>query len=219
VRQLSVAQNLADTVGTRIVLAQPRGLMLDALEALLERAGLSVVARCTEIDALERCLLANAPDLALVDAEMAGDREVADLIRAAWRGLPGGRVVLLVPGVESDLARDTLQLAIDGVLLKRSSSDDVIAGLHRIVAGDAVFPAGWLAAAHRAGHSVECTLSVRQLEVLELLAQGMGNERIAERLYISRNTVKFHVAAIYQRLGVRNRVQAAAALAKLRTRT
>ena len=56
------------------------------------------------------------------------------------------------------------------------------------------------------------TLSSRQLEVLHLLAQGLPNELIAERLFISRNTVKFHVAAIYQRLGVTNRVQAAQAL-------
>jgi DNA-binding NarL/FixJ family response regulator len=88
----------------------------------------------------------------------------------------------------------------------------VVAGLERIAAGDAVFPAGWLTAAHDARGSGLETLSSRQLEVLHLLAQGLPNELIAERLFISRNTVKFHVAAIYQRLGVTNRVQAAQAL-------
>jgi DNA-binding NarL/FixJ family response regulator len=77
-----------------------------------------------------------------------------------------------------------------------------------------VFPAGWLAAA--ASRSAEAPLSARQLEVLELLAAGLPNAVIARRLFISPNTVKFHVAAIYQRLGVSNRVQAAQALERLR---
>jgi DNA-binding NarL/FixJ family response regulator len=59
-------------------------------------------------------------------------------------------------------------------------------------------------------------LSERQREVLELMALGLPNELIAERLFISKNTVKFHVAAIYARLGVHNRVEAAHALAAVR---
>ena len=102
------------------------------------------------------------------------------------------------------------------MLLKCASSCDVVAGLSRILAGDTVFPAGWLAAANRAGEGGTCTLSERQLEVLELLALGLPNELIAKRLFISKNTVKFHVAAVYARLGVHNRVEAAHALAGLR---
>jgi DNA-binding NarL/FixJ family response regulator len=56
-------------------------------------------------------------------------------------------------------------------------------------------------------------LSPRQREVLHLLSLGMDNDQIAERLYISRNTVKFHVRTIYGRLGVHNRVEAARVLA------
>ena len=59
-----------------------------------------------------------------------------------------------------------------------------------------MFPAGWLAAAHRAADPCD-GLSGRQLEVLELLGQGLPNATIAKRLFISKNTVKFHVAAIY----------------------
>jgi DNA-binding NarL/FixJ family response regulator len=99
------------------------------------------------------------------------------------------------------------------VVLKSAASEDVVAALQRIVAGDAVFPVGWLPAAVA---PAEQQLSERHREVLELLAQGLPNELIAERLFISKNTVKFHVAAIYQRLGVCNRVQAARALRDLR---
>ena len=79
-----------------------------------------------------------------------------------------------------------------------------------------MFPAGWLAAARRSDGSVRRALSERQVEVLELSGRGLPNATIAKRLFISQNTVKFHVAAIYQRLGVSNRVEAAQALAALR---
>jgi len=58
-------------------------------------------------------------------------------------------------------------------------------------------------------------LSRRQIEVLEQLAAGRSNQEIARDLYISPNTVKFHVRAIYDRMGVHNRVEAARLLEKL----
>jgi DNA-binding NarL/FixJ family response regulator len=197
------------------VLAQPHELICDALEQLLAAAGLHVVACCDRAADLERCLRAHAPDVALIDADMAADGDVAGLIRAAWRGLGDGRLVLLARDVDPALARATLELEVDGVVLKSARSADVIAALRQVAAGDAVFPARWLAAARRVDSSPLDQLSPRQVEVLELIAQGLPNELIAQRLFISRNTVKFHVAAIYQRLGVCNRVQAAHALEQL----
>jgi DNA-binding NarL/FixJ family response regulator len=198
---------------TRLVLAQPHELLLDALRGLLEAAGLRVVATCTCAAELERCLRLHAPDAALVDAELAPGGDVGELLRTARMGMPTGALVLLAPAVGAALARQTFAADVDGVLLKSAAAEDVVATLGRIVAGDAVFPAGWLSAARAPARDA---LSDRQREVLELLAQGLPNESIAERLFISKNTVKFHVAAIYERLGVRNRVQAAQALAAMR---
>jgi two-component system, NarL family, response regulator DesR len=195
------------TTKPRLVLAQPHELFLKALADLLEEAGFDVVARCTCGDELLRCLRMHSPGIALIDTELAGSGGVTALVRDAWEAMPGGRVVLLAPALEPSLARETLASEVDGVLLKSADAQHVVAGLARIVAGDAVFPAGWLAAARVPAHD---PLSERQREVLELIAQGLGNESIAQRLFISKNTVKFHVAAIYERLGVSNRVQAAA---------
>jgi DNA-binding NarL/FixJ family response regulator len=197
------------------VLAQPYELICDALEQLLAAAGLDVVSCCDRPADLDRCLRAYTPDVALVDADMAGGGDVADLIRAARRELGDGRLVMLVPGIDPALARATLALEVDGVVLKCARSADVIAAIRRVAAGDTVFPAGWLAAGRRLESSPLDELSPRQIEVLELIAQGLPNELVAERLFISRNTVKFHVAAIYQRLGISNRVQAAHALETL----
>jgi DNA-binding NarL/FixJ family response regulator len=195
--------------GTRLVLAQPHKLMLDALSGLLASAGMLVTA-CSCAGELERCLRTHKPDLVLLDADLASSG-VGDLVRMARNAATGVRVILLAPAVDPVLAREALAADVDGVLLTTATTRDFVAGLRRVAAGDAVFPAGWLAAGRAPTHE---TLSERQREVLELLAQGLPNEVIAERLFISKNTVKFHVAAIYQRLGVRNRVQAAHALRK-----
>ena len=204
----------------RLVLAVPHELLLEALAGLLGGSGFTVVARCTGVAEIERCVRAHAPDLAVVDSDLVPAGELADALRGTRDALSGGHLVVLAPGLDATLARETLALEVDGVLLKSTTRGDFAANLCRLAAGDAVYPAGWLAAARRlpGEGEGEAALSDRQREVLELLAQGLPNEVIAERLFISKNTVKFHVAAIYERLGVRNRVQAAQALATMHPR-
>jgi DNA-binding NarL/FixJ family response regulator len=197
----------------RVVAAQPEGLMLEALTGMLEAAGFDVVGRCTCRTQLPACLAAHSPDIALVDERFDGDS-----IIEARRALPNGRLVLLASTVDPVLARETLELDVDAVLLKTTSWADVAGALERVLAGDAVFPAGWLRAARQCEPSSPVpALSPRQHEVLELLSEGLSNDLIADRLFISTNTVKFHIAGIYSRLGVRNRVEAARALSELQT--
>jgi DNA-binding NarL/FixJ family response regulator len=82
--------------------------------------------------------------------------------------------------------------------------------LRHVCAGRVVYPAGWQElAAETDVRSPVALLSQRQLEVLRLVADGRRNDEIAEALFVSQNTVKFHIHEIYSKLGVRNRVQAA----------
>jgi DNA-binding NarL/FixJ family response regulator len=201
----------------RIVLAQPHELVLEALGGLLEDAGLSVVASCASLGGLHRWLRVHAADVVLLDEEFAPRSALGAIVERVRAAASDCRVVLLVSAVDPATARETVALEVDGVVLKSASSQDVVAALRRVIAGDAIFPADWLAAAHRAELDRSLApLSDRQREVLELLAEGLPNASIAERLYISKNTVKFHVATIYARLGVRNRVHAVQALTALR---
>ena len=144
----------------RLALALTEVLVLDALERLLASTGINVVGRCTCVADLERCLRAHAPDIALVDTEMGTD--VADLVAAARRGIGDGKLVLLAPGLDAPLARQSIDLAVDGVVLKCTAATDVVAALAQMTAGDAVFPAGGLSAARRAGDAPEAALSPRQ---------------------------------------------------------
>jgi DNA-binding NarL/FixJ family response regulator len=187
--------------------------MLSALTGLLETAGLEVVCAATSPPALARGLRGHRPELALVDATLGnGEAPLAfvDVLRAAS---PETQVVVLVHELTPCMAHAALDREVAGVVLGSCAVEDLATSLLQVAAGHSVFPAGWLAAVHHAqDHALRGKLSGRQLEVLELLAAGLDNAHIAQRLHISRNTVKFHVRVIYERLGVTNRVQAARVL-------
>jgi DNA-binding NarL/FixJ family response regulator len=127
---------------------------------------------------------------------------------------PKLKILLLCDAVTPPILRCAIEERIEGVVLKSDSVDDVIVALHHLLEGRAVMPSGWQAVPiDQQGEGMVESLSVREREVLELAAGGMRNREIAERLMISSNTVKFHLRTIYSRLGVRNRVQAARAVA------
>src|SRR5205823_9094860 len=138
---------------------------------------LIVVARCASLGGLQRWLRVHAADVVLLDEELAPQAAVGAMVEDLRGAVSDGRVVLLVAGVDPATARETVVFEVDGVLLKSASSQDVVAALRRIIAGDAIFPAGWLAAANRAELDPSLALlSDRQREVLELLAKGLPNE-------------------------------------------
>ncbi len=188
-------------------------LLLTALASLLGSAGLDVRCTATSPAALERCLRRDHPDVVLVDAALGNGDVPLAFVDGLQDASPATAVVVLVDELTPTLAHAALDHEVAGVVLGSGAVEDIAGSLVQVAAGHSVFPAGWLAAVHRAeNQSLFVRLSDRQLEVLELVAAGLDNGRIAQRLHISRNTVKFHVRVIYERLGVSNRVQAARAL-------
>ncbi len=147
-------------------------------------------------------------DVVLVDARQLPDPAATD----ALAQLPGGRpkLVLIAPSLDASLVRIAAGCRASGVVLETDSAPDVLDALRHVCAGRVVYPAGWQElAAETDVRSPVALLSQRQLEVLRLVADGRRNDEIAEALFVSQNTVKFHIHEIYSKLGVRNRVQAA----------
>lgn len=147
-------------------------------------------------------------DVVLVDAGQLPDPVATE----ALAQLPGGRpkLVLLAPSLDASLVRVAAGCRASGVVLETDSAPDVLDALRHVCAGRVVYPAGWQElAAETDVRSPVALLSQRQLEVLRLVADGRRNDEIAAALFVSQNTVKFHIHEIYSKLGVRNRVQAA----------
>ena len=124
-------------------------------------------------------------------------------------------VVLTVMTDESDLI-DAILAGASGYLLKDASLDEIIAGVESAARGESIIGpqlTGKLLRRIRSGRgeigAPRPQLTEREREVLALMIEGRDNAAIAARLYISQSTVKHHVAAILEKLGVDNRVQAA----------
>ena len=197
----------------RVVVANQSPLLAEALGRLLDDLGMTVVTTAWEPDALLSRLVEGPVDVLILDAgfhRVAGALVTLERIRAT---APGVRVVVVADAVDEALSVAARDGELDGVVLASARGAELAAAVSQVAAGHSVFPAGWL---RQVRESVESSplalLSPRQREVLELLALGMDNDHIAARLYISRNTVKFHVRTIYRRLGVHNRVEAARVL-------
>ena len=189
--------------GVRVVVAHRCSIYGEALGRLLESHGLTVAGAACDDASLAATLAAASPDVLLLDGGMPPS------------AAPATRVVVLAEGLDERLHRAVREGEVDGVVLTTCTGAELGSAIRQVAAGHAVIPAGWL---RRGGSMVEDDdplgeLSPRQREVLELVALGLDNDEIAARLYISRNTVKFHVRTIYGRLGVHNRVSAARVLA------
>ena len=188
------------------------GLAGEALAWMLRADGNDVIGEHASVEDLLSALELAPCDAAIldVDDDAIGTRSVYELRRAHTEL----KLLILTTAVTRSVRRCAEDNGVGGVLLKTDSADEALAALHNVLDGRVVLPSGWHAdeAPARANPLM---LTDREMEVLELLIEGLRNEEIAHRLMISPNTVKFHLRAIYARLGVRNRVEAVQTLARV----
>jgi DNA-binding NarL/FixJ family response regulator len=203
---------VADRAAT-VAVAVPGVLMAEAFGRVLREAGMHVVGCCGTLPALLDKVRRCRPAVVIADAGLGDDPSGATALLWQLReAAPASRVVVLAADVDAPLARAVMQYGVQAVILKTSPM--AVQVLQHVADGRTSFPPTLL---ERLTDRADTRgLSSRQLEVLEELAKGRSNEEIARRLFISTNTVKFHLRAIYDRLGVRNRVEAAQLLTRQR---
>ena len=196
----------------RVVIADDQPLMRAGFRAVLEATGsIEVVAEAATGEEAVRAASELRPDVVLMDIRMPG----MDGIEATRR-LPRQRVLILTTFGLDDYIVDALRAGASGFLLKDAPTQDVVAAVRAVAAGDAVLSPGVTrrlldqvgrrlpAAVSRA----PATLTDREHEVLRMLAGGLTNAEIAEALVVSEATVKSHVSSLLRKLGLRDRVQA-----------
>src|SRR5690606_18355853 len=127
------------------------------------------------------------------------------------------KVIILTIHEDKEYILKTLKLGANGYMLKDSSANSLIEGIRRVAKGERYIQSSVadLVSASRDDDSVDKSieqinsLTNREYEVLILIAEGLNNKDIAERLYISEKTVKNHVSNIFKKLDLNDRVQAA----------
>ncbi len=196
----------------RVVIRDPRRLVAEALAALIGSIeGFTVIPLAPDEGASGA--LGAPPDLLILSVG-AGSGAVRERVQALRAWAPGLDIVILADRLDPSLVTLVLEQRLSGLLLTDSTAADLATSLQQVAAGHAVLPSGWQGVIADAREDPVDSLSSRQLEVLRLLTEGLSYEEIGARLFISTNTVKFHVRSIFVRLGVRNRMAAAHAYAR-----
>jgi DNA-binding NarL/FixJ family response regulator len=194
----------------RVVIADDSILVREGVASLLTRAGIDVAAQASSPQQLLDEVDIHAPDVAIIDIRMPpthtdeGLRAAAE-IRARH---PEIGILILSQYVEAGIATRLLAESPErlGYLLKDrvTASQDFVGTLQRVAGGGSALDpeiVSRLLARARADGPLQ-TLTAREREVLELVAEGMSNQAIAERLSIALRSAEKHVSAIFTKLGV-----------------
>ncbi len=204
----------------RILLVDDQRLMREGLRILLElEPDLEIVGEAENGEAALGAYERFKPDVVLMDVRMPG----MDGVEATWRlreRWPGARVIILTTFDDDEYVFEGLRAGAQGYLLKDVSGHDLAEAVRTVAGGGALIEpsvarkvvaefARVAPPARAADSGLPEPLSEREQEILHLLAQGLSNREIAIRLSLAQGTVKNYVTTILQKLGVRDRTQAA----------
>jgi NarL family two-component system response regulator LiaR len=156
------------------------------------------------------------PDVVLMDLVMPG-MDGAQATHAIREKCPAIQVIALTSFKEKELVEGVMEAGAIGYLLKNVSADELARAIREAHAGRPTLApeaAQALIQATRRSPEIGFDLTEREREVLALLVEGLNNPEVAERLVVSRSTVKFHVSSILSKLGVASRTEAVAVAVK-----
>jgi DNA-binding NarL/FixJ family response regulator len=186
----------------RVLIVDDHQIVRDGLRRILSaHADLEVADEAGDGDAALALARANDYDVAVLDLSMPGLSGI-DLIKRLQREKPALKLLVLSLHAERQYAARALKAGASGYLNKDSAAEQLVGALRKVAAGGVHLSdagAASLVAAQRAGAR---ELSDRELEVLRLLAEGLGPTEIAERLHLSVKTVSTHKARAQEKLGV-----------------
>lgn len=200
----------------RILLVDDHELFRVGLRELLEAEGFEVADAASGESALRQCRSVR-PDVVVMDMNMPGMSGI-EATRGILEAHPAAAVLMLTVAADDERVLEAIRAGATGYLLKEAHLAEIVAAVNAAAAGRSpIAPgvAGALVASVREGggpssRPAASSLTDREGAVLALLAQGYDNRAIARRLFVSPSTVKNHVSSVLAKLGLENRVQAAA---------
>ena len=202
-------------MAVKIMIADDHSMIREGLKSLLELEGdIQVVAEAEDgVDCLEKLKICT-PDVLLLDINMPRKNglEVLQTLKSSKSKV---KVLVLTVHNEVEYLMKAVDIGIDGYILKDSESAELKKAIFSIVEGEnyiqpSLIPSlnSKMIEKNRDEGKIE-SLTKRELEVLKLLAVGMYNKEVAEKLNISERTVKNHVSNIFKKIEVTDRTQAA----------
>jgi DNA-binding NarL/FixJ family response regulator len=203
----------------RVLLCDDQALVRSGFRMILDqRPGIEVVGEAE--DGLQAIALAGrrSPDVILMDVRMPNLDGIEATRRLVAAGSPA-RVLILTTYDLDEHVYEAIRAGASGFLLKDARPAQLVEAIEVVAAGDALLaPAVTRRLLERFAESGPIgprerspalqSLTEREVEVLRLVARGMSNAELADRLFLSETTVKSHVSSVLRKLGLRDRVQA-----------
>lgn len=194
------------------VLLDHHPLWLDAVEEVLRRIGVRVTGKATAPQDALRLLETSPPDLfvtELYDADEGLDGPA--LVRRAREVAPALRCIVLSMRDDGDSIDAAFDAGASAYVLKTAHADDFAAAIRQTFGSSVYLPGRRdVPAVSRPRHFTDESLKLtrREIEILQLVAEGHSNAQLAKMLWVTEQTVKFHLSNIYRKLEVSNRTEA-----------
>lgn len=202
----------------RVLIAEDHKAFAEALQRVIDlEKGLEVVTIASDGATAVDLVVENHPDVVIMDVEMPNLDGIA-ATRRIKEASPETYVVILSAHQDDTLVARAVEAGASGYLSKTQSVEDVAAAVRAAAGGESLIEADEVArilAALRKRREEDADararadrLTPRQVEILQLMADGLGSDRIAEKLEISRQTLRTHVQNILTRLKVHSKLEA-----------
>jgi DNA-binding NarL/FixJ family response regulator len=199
-------------VAARVVLADDHPLFLQALQVAMERAGFEIAGTATRGDDLLDLMARVQADVVLLDLAMPGydGFECIHRLRASH---PSAAIVVVSGADDEASIRHAMEAGAVCFVGKAADPNDLAGAIH-VLLNDAIHltphtpPAAPEATLEPGEEGADALLTRRELEILRLVSSGLSNAQMAKHLWVTEQTIKFHLSNIYRKIGIRNRTAA-----------
>ncbi len=195
----------------RVILVDDHPIVRQGLRAALEKAeGFTIVGEADNADDAITAVKMLSPDLVMLDIRIRGGRsgiEVANDLRAEHKDL---KIITLTNHAQEPYLRAMVEAGVDGYLLKDTPPSQIVEAIKRVVAGENVFSDILNESLPQAYIEKEATgdLTSEEAEILQMVADGVSNQEIAQQLSLDQKVVQMHLARSFVKLGVPDRESA-----------
>ena len=211
------------TDSVRLMIVDDHDVVREGLRALIQkRTSFGLVAEASSVASAIEAARKSKPDIIIMDVRMP-DGSGIEACREIRAERPDTKVLMLTSYADDEAVLSAIMAGASGYLLKQTRSQELVDALERVARGESLLdPAvtGQLLERLRSGTKDEelSLLSEQEQKILDLIADGKTNKEIAAEVFLSDKTVKNYVSSILSKLNLRRRSQAAAFIARKRSR-
>lgn len=197
---------------TKVLVADDDPLTMAGITALLDKSNFNVVATVNTGAAVLDTLATARPDLLILDNGMP-ERSGLDVLRTLRSRGDTRPVVLLTAGLNDELAREAIQLSVNGIVIKATAPRDLLTCLESVVQGRRWLDQDVMQRVMEKAMSPDAprdpfeVLSGRERAVASLAKRGLRNKEIADELGLTEGTVKVHLHKVFDKLSIRGRTE------------